>query len=246
MQQNIYDNDVFFEEYKKTRFSDNSYNELLEQPAIKKLIPDLQGKTVLDLGCGFGLNCKEFALAGATDVVGVDLSENMLEQANSLNKLDNIKYCNISMTDIDKLNEKFDFVFSSLAFHYIEDFEMLLKRIYNVLNDNGILLFSQEHPIVTAVKNGGDNYIKRLNGEVKGFLLNNYADMGIRKEKWFIDGVEKYHRTLSYIFNTLIKCGFTIEAVDEPLPDEEAMKQRDGLKKELIKPTFLIVKATKQ
>ncbi len=135
--------------------------------------------------------------------------------------------------------------YSSLAFHYIEDFEMLISKICSVLNDGGILLFSQEHPIVTAVKNDGDKYVKKLNGSIKGFLLNNYADMSIRKEKWFVDGVEKYHRTFSYIINTLVKCGLTIEAVDEPLPSEDALKVRKGLEKELIKPTFLIIKARK-
>jgi SAM-dependent methyltransferase len=245
MQQNIYDNNEFFENYKNTRLSKNSFNELLEQPAMKKLIPDVQEKSVLDLGCGFGFNCKEFVELGAKSVVGIDLSEKMIAQANETNKLDNITYHTMSMMDIDTLNDKFDFVYSSLAFHYIEDFETLVSKIYSVLNDGGILLFSQEHPIVTAVKNDGDNYIKKLNGSIKGFLLNNYADMSIRKEKWFVDGVEKYHRTVSYIFNTLIKCGFAIEAVDEPLPSEEALKVREALKKEFIKPTFLIVKAKK-
>ncbi|MBQ5995216.1 MAG: class I SAM-dependent methyltransferase [Clostridia bacterium] len=245
MQQNIYDNDEFFDNYKNTRLSDDSFNELLEQPAMRKLIPDLQGKSVLDLGCGFGFNCKEFALAGAKSVVGIDLSEKMIEQANATNSTDNITYHVMSMMDIDTLNEKFDFVFSSLAFHYIEDFEKLISQTYSVLNDDGVLLFSQEHPIVTAVKNNGENYVKKLNGSIKGFLLNNYADMSIRKEKWFVDGVEKYHRTFSFIINTLIKCGFTIEAIDEPLPSEEALKTREGLKKEFIKPTFLIVKAKK-
>lgn len=245
MQQNIYDDSEFFENYKKTRLSDDSFNELLEQPAMKSMLPDLQGKSVLDLGCGFGFNCKEFILSGAKSVLGIDLSEKMISQANEYNKLDNITYRKMSMTDVDKLSEKFDFVYSSLAFHYIEDFELLVSKIYGVLNDNGVLLFSQEHPVVTAVKNNGNNYIKKLNGDIKGFLLNNYSDMSIRKEKWFVDGVEKYHRTISCIINTLIKCGFLIEAVDEPLPSEDALKIRKGLEKEFIKPTFLIVKARK-
>lgn len=68
--------------------------------------------------------------------------------------------------------------------------------------------------------------------------LNNYADISIRKEKWFVDGVEKYHRTFSFIINTLIKCGFTIEAIDEPLPSEEALKTREGLKKNSLSLLF--------
>ena len=105
MQQNIYDNNEFFENYKNTRLSDNSFNELLEQLAMR--------------GCGFGFNCKEFALAGAKRVVGIDLSEKMIEQAKATNNTDIITYHIMSMVDIDNLNAKFDFVFSSLAFHYI-------------------------------------------------------------------------------------------------------------------------------
>ena len=115
----------------------------------------------------------------------------MIEEAKATNNTDNITYHVMSMVDIDTLNENFDFVFSSLAFHYIEDFEKLISKIYSIMNDEGVLLFSQEHPIVTAVKNNGENYVKKLNGSIKGFLLNNYADMSIRKEKWFVDGVEK-------------------------------------------------------
>ncbi|MEG0692749.1 MAG: hypothetical protein RR444_06680 [Oscillospiraceae bacterium] len=50
--QNIYDNDEFFNDYYALRERDDCYNNLLEQPAMAEFIPDLQGKTILDLGCG--------------------------------------------------------------------------------------------------------------------------------------------------------------------------------------------------
>ena len=246
MQQNIYDDERFFENYAKIRNSEKSFNELLEQPAMKRLLPDVAGKAVLDLGCGFGCNCKDFAVAGASRVVGIDLSERMIEQAVQKNSFNKIAYFTMSMLDMEQINERFDLVFSSLAFHYVEDFEKLICSIHAVLKEDGVLLFSQEHPVVTAAKNNGKHYIKKWNGEVKGYLLNNYGNMGLRKEKWFIDGVEMYHRTFSYIINTLIRYGFEIEAVDEPLPGKEALQTRKGLKKEYVKPTFLIVKARKK
>ena len=61
MEQNIYDNNEFFSGYKALRETDNNCNILLEQPAMMNLLPDLKGKTVLDLGCGFGIDCKYFA-----------------------------------------------------------------------------------------------------------------------------------------------------------------------------------------
>lgn len=64
MRQNIYDNLEFFNAYKMLRETDDNYNDLLEQPAMKKLLPDLTDKRVLDLGCGFGNNCMDFIKRG--------------------------------------------------------------------------------------------------------------------------------------------------------------------------------------
>lgn len=63
MMQNIYDNTEFFSSYKALRESDDNYNILLEQPAMMALLPDLKNKTVIDLGCGFGDNCKLLSIS---------------------------------------------------------------------------------------------------------------------------------------------------------------------------------------
>lgn len=62
--QNIYDNSIFFEGYKKIRENKCNANDLIETPALFSLLPDLQGKTILDLGCGVGGHCLEFVNAG--------------------------------------------------------------------------------------------------------------------------------------------------------------------------------------
>ena len=48
-QQNIYDNEIFFEGYKKIRDNKINANNLFEIPALFSMIPDLKGKRVLDL-----------------------------------------------------------------------------------------------------------------------------------------------------------------------------------------------------
>lgn len=58
--QNIFDNPTFFDGYKALRDGECNANDLIEQPAMRKLIPDLSGKSVLDLGCGYGHNCIDF------------------------------------------------------------------------------------------------------------------------------------------------------------------------------------------
>lgn len=80
-QQNIYDNEIFFSGYKKIRDNKVNANNLFEIPALFSMMPKLEGKRVLDLGCGFGEHCKQCVDYGAEEVVGIDISEKMLEVA---------------------------------------------------------------------------------------------------------------------------------------------------------------------
>ena len=68
------------------------------------------------------------------------------------NILKNVSFIKMSMSDLSSLDGKFNVVFSSLAVHYIEDFDKLLTEIYRLLDENGILIFSQEHPFTTALQ----------------------------------------------------------------------------------------------
>jgi len=244
MSQNIFDNDVFFEKYRELRSTEYNYNNLIEQPAIKALLPNLEGKAVLDLGCGYGNNCIDFISKGASEVVGIDVSHKMLEVARKENPNESVKYILLDMNQIGSLTQKFDVVFSSLAFHYVKDFEKLLHDIRTLLNDTGTILFSQEHPYTTAPK-GGPNWTKDEYGNKIHYNLSDYMCSGKRLAKWFDNNVEKYHRPISEIINSLISHGFTINSVVEPVPDEYALGRRPDFRDEFDKTTCIIIKGTK-
>lgn len=245
-EQNIFDNDTFFRGYKELRKDDANYNIQLEQPAMRKLLPDVKGKFVLDLGCGYGCNCLDFIKRGAKGVIGIDISEKMLEIATAESSDDRIQYIRMSMTDISKLNQKFDLVYSSLAFHYVENFDKLAKDIYLLLNEDGYLLFSQEHPLITATFGGLQHYNKDSDGHYTSYTFSNYGQPGERITSWFVDDVRKYHRRFSDIITGLSRAGFIIDTVCEPIPEQSATEKIPNIFiKEQIKPTFLIVKAKK-
>ncbi len=65
MAQNIYDNEIFFQEYTALRRREENYNNLLEQPAMARMLPEIRGLRVIDLGCGYGANCMDFVRRGA-------------------------------------------------------------------------------------------------------------------------------------------------------------------------------------
>ena len=240
--QNIYDDPEFFAGYLAARGRPDNYNVLIEQPEIKKLLPDLKGKRVLDLGCGYGENCADFVRAGAEKVVGVDLSEKMLAVARSDNDDAKITFLRMDISDIDRLDGKFDLIFSALVFHYVEDFESHAKKLYDKLDDGGVLIFSQFHPLHTA---GGDGFNLGEDGSAVSYNLRDYARPGIRRIDWIVDGVEIYHRTFEGILNPLSDAGFIIRKIVEATPSEEALAIRPKLARHFIRPCFLIVKARK-
>ena len=243
---NLFDNEQFFSSYQELRRKEQNSNDLIIDPALEVLLPDLTEKTVLDLGCGDGKHCVDFLDRGAKSVVGIDISEKMLQIARAEYANDAIRYLNMSMTDITGLQEMFDFIYSNMAFHYIEDFAAFAKNLFNVLNPGGFLLFAQEHPVITATIDGKGHFNKSLSGKKLSYTFSDYGIPGKRVTTWFVDGVVKYHRRISDIINALTDAGFVIERVEEPLPDKWVIEKYPAYADELIKPTFLIVKARKE
>ncbi len=244
MEQNFFDIDEVFSGYAELRDSDTNCNALMEQPEMSRLLPDVHGKTVLDLGCGYGHNCAQFSDGGAAHVVGIDISQKMLNVARQESSRENIEYKNISMTEISSLTERFDLVYSSLAFHYIEDLDKLMLDIAALMNTGGTLLFSQEHPIYTASENGQGHYLLDEQGTKSGYCFSHYLVSGRREDEWFVKGRVYYHRRFCDIANALANAGFCIEAVSEPVPSAEMIAKRPK-SDALHKPLFLIIKARK-
>ncbi len=243
---NVYDTKEFFDSYQEMRSESVNANNLIENPIIKSMMPNLAGKTILDLGCGDGNMDRFFVENGAKKVLAVDISQNMINEAKKVNGLNNLTYEVMGMEDIAKIKQKFDFVYSSLAFHYVEDFNRLIKDIFNLLKVNGELLFSQENPLLTAIVYNDENQTKHieLNGK-RYYLLSDYQNEGKREKIWNNTTVTKYHRTYASIVNSLVKNGFQILEIKDSFASKEAVELKEKYKYEQDRPMFLFVKAKK-
>ena len=244
-QQNIYDDDVFFEGYRKLRENKTNANTLFEIPALFSLLPELEGQSVLDLGCGFGEHCKEYVRMGAARVLGIDISEKMLAVAREQNSDPKISYTRMPMEELDQIDGSFDVVVSSLAFHYVEDFTGVVRNIHALLSPDGTFVFSQENPLCTC-HSGGDRWTRDANGKKVHLNLANYGLEGERESSWFVDNVKKYHRMFSTIVNTLVDAGFIIERMIEPEPDAEFIGRYPDYADLYHKPDFLLLRAKKK
>lgn len=249
MSDNIYDNKDFFDNYIKLRNDPNNIaaNEIVEMPAIYSVLPDLTEKRVLDLGCGSGNNCMKAVELGASYVVGIDVSKNMINLAKQVNLDEKIHFMNLPMEEIASLNQKFDVVTSSLAFHYVEDYDKLVKDIYGLLNENGQLIFSQEHPLSTGtILNEACNSSSKLKLGGKEYkLLSDYNVNGPRVVHWLGETYTKYHRNISSLVNGLIENHYRICKIVEPIASEENVKRNAKFKNQLNMPYFMIIVAEK-
>ena len=244
MKQNIYDVPGFFKGYQRMRNSQPGLNEMVEQLAMLSLLPDVKGMTVLDLGCGSGELSRRIQVLGAKQTIGVDISANMMELAHK-DVPPGVTFQQRAMEDLDFSPETFDLVVSSLAFHYVADLPNLFQNIHRYLKPEGGLLFSMEHPILTSSQGIHHGWIKDTAGNKLCWPVDHYSEEGKRESHWFVDGVIKYHRTISTVMNSLINAGFTIKAVMEPTGTEEDEHSWPELADVRRRPSFLIVKALK-
>lgn len=129
MKQNLYDQLDFYQDYQKLRLSGQSENDIIEQPAFRGCLPSLKGLRVLDLGCGGGQFARYCVEQGASEVVGVDLSHNMLEYARTNNSHRNIQYLHGSLEDIELADHDYDLIASSLVMDYVRDYEHVIKKV---------------------------------------------------------------------------------------------------------------------
>ena len=245
----------FAEEYTKhVRNPDDSiYHSLYEKPAMYKLLPDLKDKIVISLGCGSGEDCKYLKSLGAKRVIGIDSSKKLIEIAKN-----SYTQCEFNVMDMEQLdfdNVSFDFAYSSLAIHYIEDWHQVFQEVFRILKPGGYFLFSCNHPVYSAlevVEDNGDIKIRQLSRKrIKSTdtveIIGNYM-----KHKPIIgpDGsdmaVTTWHKSIGEIAKEASDCGFLISNIVEPKPLQKMKDISPTNYETLIKiPNFIIFRLFK-
>ncbi|EAK9999309.1 class I SAM-dependent methyltransferase [Campylobacter lari] len=205
---------IFFDKYALTLRSKVGLDGADKWEDFKACSSSLKDKVILDLGCGYGWHSIYALENGVKKVFVIDLSLKMLDKT----KIKTSKYKNKisfyrgSCEEIDKItdlqNIKFDIVISSLVFHYIKDYEKLIFNISKLLNRNGSLVFSVEHPVFTA--NISQDFIYKNNEDTQYFPVKNYFYENKNKYNFLGEDVVKYHRTLTSYISPLLQNNFKI------------------------------------
>lgn len=239
---NIYDDKKFFDEYAKMSRSQMGLAGAGEWHQFRKLFPDLTGKRVLDLGCGYGWHCKYAAERGAGQVLGIDQSEKMIGEAKVRNADDKITYRICGVGEYEYPSNTYDCVISNLVLHYVENLDTVYGKIYETLKSGGVFLMNIEHPVFTAGVH--QDWVYRADKTPDFWPVDDYFYPGERITQFLGQSVRKHHHTLTQILMGLIRAGFTLRAVEEAMPDPELMGL-PGMKDEMRRPMMLLVRVDK-
>ncbi|MFQ4142625.1 class I SAM-dependent methyltransferase [Chlorogloeopsis sp. ULAP02] len=123
--------DTIAQQYKKSK--ELPFRLHIEAYTYFNLLGDLTGKTVLDLACGEGFYTRLFKRNGAARVVGVEISEKMMELAiqEEAREPQDIEYILGNVLELGKIGN-FDLVVASYLLNYCQTKEQLLKVCHNI------------------------------------------------------------------------------------------------------------------
>jgi SAM-dependent methyltransferase len=180
-----------------------------------RLIGDVAGKRVLDLGTGTGQTAVAFAKRGAV-TIGVDASLGQLERARGLAGREElrIEWHHGDLADLAFLRaDSVDLAFSAFAIAEVEDLDRLFRQVHRVLRSNSVFVFSYEHPLSLCI--GQVTRDMDLPTIVEPYFSGRSIEIEREGEPIVV-----YQRTVGDVFAALGRAGFRIEAIVEPRPEQ--------------------------
>lgn len=204
-----------------------------------RLLGDLKGRRVLELGCG-GAQCSvAFAKQGAT-AIGVDFSAEQLAFARRLATREEVRV-ELRLGDLADLAflraDSIDLVFSAYAFGYVEDLGRVFRQVHRVLKVGAPLVFSLPHPAYDMID---DDSAEPL------LVRRSYFDQRPIKYRW--SGIEftDYHHTISELYTGLVRASYRVDALLEPEPVRNAPRSQAWRDAFGMVPRTLVVRARKE
>lgn len=145
---------------------------------------------ILDIGTGTGILISYLLEKSPSKLVGVDISENMIEVAMKKYKDKNVKFI---VSDIMDFNEdKYDYIFIYSAYPHFKEKEKLFEHLLKLLNNNGkvIIAHSQSRDEINHVHSKSDvvkdDVLLPIEDNVK--IINKYL-----KANKTVDNSEMYY-----------------------------------------------------
>ena len=233
------------------------YRDWVNTPEFFRLLPNIQGLRVIDIGCGEGYNTRLLADRGA-HVTGIDISARFIEHAADHERKQprGVHYEVASAVELPFADESFDAATAFMSLMDIPENDRALAEAFRVIVPGGFLQFSLTHPCFNTPRSRAvydENRVK-VAVEVGDYFANDVGTI----DEWVFSAappelrhnvkpfrVPRFTRTLSQWFNLLLDLGFVIERVGEPYPSDEAIRARPKLARARVVSDFLHLRVRK-
>lgn len=175
-----------------------------------RLLGNLKGKRVLELGCGAAQCSIAFAKAGAT-AIGVDFSAEQLAHARRLCEQEEVKV-DLRLGDMADLAflraDSVDVAFSAYAFDYVEDLGRVFRQVHRVLKVGAPMVFSLTHPA----------YFVADENTAPPVPVRSYFDRSPERFEWGGVDFTAYPHTFANLYMGLVRASYRVDLVLEPEP----------------------------
>jgi SAM-dependent methyltransferase len=172
-----------------------------------RLLGDLRGKRVLDLGYGNGSAAVAFAQQGAI-VIALDSTDANLVRARARTDEAEVKveWRIGDLADLAFLRaESIDAAYSAAAVAEVDDAPRLFRQVQRVLKHNGAFVFSYAHPLSLCV-------------DASGVVTRSYFDPGPIDVERDGESVRIHVLDVATVFTELGRAGFRVDTMLEPRP----------------------------
>ncbi len=204
-----------------------------------RLLGDLKGKRVLELGCG-GAQCAiAFVKAGAT-AIGVDFSAAQLAFARRLCEREEVRVelRHGDLADLAFLRaDSIDLVFSAYAFGYLERLDRVFRQVHRVLRVGAPLVFSLPHPAYAMIDDDADPPL---------LVRRSYFDRSPLDYDRDGAAFSEYRHTFGDLYMSLARAGFRVDSILEPEPLGAGPRSPHWREAFTMVPRTLIVRARKE
>ena len=204
-----------------------------------RLLGDLKGKRVLELGCG-GAQCSiAFAKQGAS-AIGVDFSPEQIGHARRLAEREGVKI-ELHEGDLADLaflrGDSIDMAFSSYAFGYVEDLGRVFRQVHRVLKVGAPLVFSMPHPAYHLIDEDSEQPLLIRRSYFDDTPIE-YVEDGV--------GFVEYHHRLSDLYIGLVRASYRVDVILEPEPTSAGPRSHQWHEVFRYVPRTLIIRARKE
>jgi SAM-dependent methyltransferase len=174
----------------------------------RRLVGDVEGSRVLDLGCGMGHGAVALARRGAK-VIAVDTDGAQLAFARQLAEEHAVKL-ELHQADLADLafvrSASVDLAISVYALAAVDDLDRVFRQVHRVLHPEAPFIITLPHPFTTIVRAAGDGSIRVERPFTARAPLGEGASL-------------TYPHQFGDVHTSLTRANFRVDAVIEPISE---------------------------